>query len=551
MSATYDATTGLAVIKNGRVELQVETKQGLNPNRLSDVKTGRLYADSDYIWPGQKLPKLIGKPVITKEKDGGRSVSFKASLDSLEITQTFTISGKPDSVLEETISLKNTGSTTLDIPDFACGFAKKTSDDDGFVPGSSEALFTALPFRVNPGTGVTQEYSVSDLQWKQDAITYAPSGWRPVPLKNWPSEAWVWNQNGAALLISKYNTDDLEWSILDSEWQTSGDRSVMSLRFGGASRSKGGDPQGAAQLKPGASFTFGNTRFQMLDGGWKDAYYAYRSLMDVRGHGIPKGYNPPVQWNELYDNRLWWDGDSLENREALYSKPDILAEAQKARDLGCEALYLDPGWDTSFGSMVWGSKRLGPMKDFVKLLSDEYKLKLCLHTPIAPWADPTEFPVEVRLMDKNGNRYDEMCAASSQYGKLIVERHLELCKNGACFLMYDGSRWPGADECWDPSHGHSLPLTHIEHVNAITSIAQQIHKAYPNVLIEQHDTMSGPSEHRYCPMYFMHDKTGGFDEHWGDEHMWGSMSDLLSRRSMSGSTITVWPTVCPYTCTLL
>jgi hypothetical protein len=529
VNATYNAKTGQVVLKNGRIELTVETKHGLNPNRLKDLKTGLLYADSDYIWPGGKLPELIGKPTITEEKEGGQSIAFRVKLDSLEITQTFKIFGVVDDSLEEVISLKNTGTSPLDMPDFACGFGKRISEANGSAK-SFNALFTAVPFRVKPGRGELSEYSLQDLLTNKDTWTYTQSNWQPISIDNWPSEAWVWSQDGAALLINKYNAEDLEWSLLKA---SKANNEVETLRFGGVGIAKAGDPQGAAHLEPGASFTFGTTRFQLMDGNWKNAYYAYRSLMASKGHGTPAGYNPPVHWNELYDNKLWWNGDyySPESRAQFYTKADMIAEAEKAKEFGCEALYLDPGWDTRFGSMVWAADRLGPMFEFHKWLSDTHGLKLALHTPLAPWTDASAYPVEARLMDKDGNRRDELCAASSAYQKTIVERHHELCKNGAYFLMYDGSAWPG--ECWDPNHGHSLPLKHMEHVNAIVSIAQQVHKQYPNVVIEQHDPITGPSEHRYCPMYFMHDRAGAFNEHWADEHMWDPMRDLLERRSMS------------------
>ena len=131
---------------------------------------------------------------------------------------------------------------------------------------------------------------------------------------------------------------------------------------------------------------------------------------------------------------------------------------------------------------------------------------MALHTPLAPWSDPAGYPPEVCRMDKAGHRLGELCVASRVYIDTKVARLKELCKHGAYFLMYDGSWFPG--ECWDKSHGHSLPVTHQEHVDAILKIEQQLHKAYPNVLIEQHDPMTGPGNVRYTPTYFMHAKPG-------------------------------------------
>ena len=60
----FDTDTEQVRILNGRLELVVETQQGLNANSLRDVKTGRVYADADYVWPGSVLPKVLGRPVI-------------------------------------------------------------------------------------------------------------------------------------------------------------------------------------------------------------------------------------------------------------------------------------------------------------------------------------------------------------------------------------------------------------------------------------------------------------------------------------------------------
>ena len=164
-------------------------------------------------------------------------------------------------------------------------------------------------------------------------------------------------------------------------------------------------------------------------------------------------------------------------------------------------------------------------ESFVRWLKEKYGMALALHTPLAPWTDPTEYPVEARRMEKAGNRLGELCTASPVYMETKIARLKELCKKGAYFLMYDGSWFPG--ECWDKSHGHSLPATHQEHLDAILKLQQELHKEYPNVLIEQHDPMTGPGTVRYVPTYFMHAKPGAFDELWGYEYMWDVVNDIV------------------------
>jgi hypothetical protein len=289
-------------------------------------------------------------------------------------------------------------------------------------------------------------------------------------------------------------------------------------------------------LAPGVTFQFGETRYQVLDGDWRQAYAAFRRFSASKGHVTPPNFDPPVHWNELYDNTLWWLQDAAgltpENLKKYYQKNDMKIEADKAKEIGCGCLYLDPGWDTSFGSNIWGADRLGPQVDFVRWLKEEYGMALALHAPLAPWSEPKEFPIEAQIMDKAGNRVGLLCTASPAYIDNKVARLKELCKNGAYFLMYDGSWFQGG--CWDKTHGHSLPITHQEHLDAILKIQQEIHKEYPNVLIEQHDPMTGPGTPRYTPTYFMHAKPGAFDELWGYEYMINAIDDVVvSRRAGS------------------
>jgi hypothetical protein len=323
----------------------------------------------------------------------------------------------------------------------------------------------------------------------------------------------------------------MEWSLVQVEQELASEGSGKILRFGGTGRWKLGDPESSAHLAPGTGFMFGATRYQIVDGDWNAAYAAYRRFTEDQGHRVPPRFDPPVHWNELYDNPLWWKGDNAENRAAYYQRGDMEREAEKARELGCQCLYLDPGWDTTFGSNIWADDRLGRQETFVQWLKEKHGMALALHTPLAPSSDAAGYPDEARRRGRDGTRLNELCCASSVYIETKVARLKELCAKGAYFLMYDGSWFPG--ECWDPSHGHSLPVTHREHLAAILTIAQRVHAEHPHVLIEQHDPMTGPGTPRYTPTYFMHGKPGAFDELWGYEYMIDPMDDIVSRRAFS------------------
>jgi hypothetical protein len=539
----FASTKESFVLTNGRLEIEVATADGLNPRLLRDAKSGRVYADGKYAWSNSASPVSISKKSQIDE-DGSIKIVLLGKLGELEIEQTFFAPAAEPDVLVETIRIHNPSDKPLEISNFACGFTKTVHDGNAYLPDIAQSRFCDVPYRRHPETGELCDFTIQDIsekKWWYSTVRSAIYDRKESTIRG--AEGWAWYDHGNSLLISKYNPDDLEWSLVEVTAKSDADGKGKSLRFGGAGRWKLGDPQGAARLEAGKSFTFGETRYQILDGDWREAYAAFHRYTVSKGHRLPKNFDPPVHWNELYDNKLWGGcvpppgisptplQDNAENRKKFYTREDMKIEAEKGRELGCGCLYLDPGWDTDFGSNIWGEDRLGPQKDFVRWIEEEYGMTLALHTPLAPWSDPASYPPEARRMDKEGKRLGELCTSSPTYIETKVARLKELCKNGAYFLMYDGSWFPG--ECWDKTHGHSLPVTHREHLDAILKIQQKLHEEYPNVLIEQHDPMTGPGTPRYAPTYFLHGKPGAFDELWGFEFMIDPMDDLLSGRAGS------------------
>jgi len=154
------------------------------------------------------------------------------------------------------------------------------------------------------------------------------------------------------------------------------------------------DPHSPLVLPPGGSLSLGVVHYEIAQGGLNQAYYAFRSLLDENGCRFPPGYDPPVHWNELYDNPEWSlatpgapPGKRM-TRPKTYTRSMLEEEAAKARDYRCESLYLDPGWDTDFGTLVWGEQWLGPRKDFVDAVREQYGLGISLHCPKTEGAWP-------------------------------------------------------------------------------------------------------------------------------------------------------------------
>jgi hypothetical protein len=231
-------------------------------------------------------------------------------------------------------------------------------------------------------------------------------------------------------------------------------------------------------------------------------------------------------------------------RPLAYSGDQLLDEARKARDYGCEALYLDPGWDTDFGTLLWGEAWLGECRAFVAAVREQYGLAVSLHCPLATWMshdgrglpswpeaarrrDPaSQFIVWTRWTDVG---MPSVCLGARQYLDEAERRLLALCAAGVRFLMFDGNWWNGG--CWNADHGHPVPYTLEDHCQANLELARRIHARYPDVLIEMHDMVTGGSLMRYTPVYYMYGLPGSYDENWGFELMWQPMEDLRSGRA--------------------
>jgi hypothetical protein len=538
----WDSQKGVATVKNGDLELIVETKNGLNPSALRNVRNGQVYADRDYSWPGDERPRLVGQPVV-----GEDSIKFKAKLNDLLIEQAYELSKKEKSVIYERITVTNPTSKTVATAAFKCGFVKAIDSGD-----AKDLVVCPVPYRRETN-GQMQEFTLEHIA----STTSGYSGWAEPfhPTSAWGAEGWVWTKGQSTFLLTKYNTNSMEWSLLEPLKRGE----ETQLRFAGAGQWKHGSPEKSNALAPGKSYTFGETRMQAIEGDWKQAYYAYRQYTSLKGCQIPKTYNPPIQWNELYDNEFYFrvcdafgtyfapggpgfysdlNKKSRDLANQYYSLDIIKGEAAKAKEIGCEALYLDPGWDVGGPELhVWDEVRLGAMKSFVKMLHDQYGLgKVSLWCSLAGMpptiGDPTGSPFAARVMDEKGNPADILvCIPSPAFLKLKTQRLQDLCENGAGFLMFDSNQYTGP--CYSKIHGHSIPSTREEHANALIQLAQNVRNKYPSTYIEMHDPVTGPSNIHYTPTYYGYDRKNSFTELWGHEFMWGPMDDVLSRRAIS------------------
>jgi len=508
------------------------------PDLLIDRASGEVWADG-YLYRFAAGPVVTDPPVVRKTPDQIRIV-LRGRQGRVSFVHTITLDGRDgkDGRLTENIEICNHGDEPVDLSDCRCGFLRTALRQGLPAPVLSEKRFIAAPLVHDPLTpeGRDEEFSITEILCEEGAWH---SEQDPMP-RAWSrdhgSEGWLVQDADRGVLVLKYNNRLLEWSLVGP---ASMERRTV-LVFGGAG-GRHGDPQELASIPAGGTFAFGTTVLIPYNGGPREGLYAFRRFMDAAGHGCPQGFDPPVHWNEIYDNKLWWGvGDTVENRRKFYRLEDILWEAQKAAEAHCEALYLDPGWDTRFGTHVWAADRLLDCAEFCQRMRKDYGLSVSLHTPMAQWQTSggggTDFPPEAWRMDEHGKRlHGKLCSCSKAYIEEETRRLLALCRAGVRYLMFDGSAPTGP--CFDPDHGHPLPPSRSDHARALAVIAQNIHREFPDVIIEQHDQVTAGRPIAYCPHYFLHvpldegPRKQSWTERWGYEFMWNPMQDLLSGRA--------------------
>ncbi len=549
------AASQAVITSGGAFRLEISVEGGLR-TRLTDLRNALPLADGLY---SHSFAKLTFSDVVARPAKGGSFSVSATSPEGIAVVHEYVVPADQPWI-EEWITLTNRSQNRLNLPEARCGLVLPLTLRGGKVTGPlSDFKFTAVPFRREPHGNRTQyaDYTVAQVLseprksiLRSDITTFAwgevtipkifEGGWIETQFWQYASEGWVLTDGKRGYLITKYSPDAMEWAVLDRV-PLGGDR--VGLRWGGFGIYEG-DPEPGVSIAPGQSHPFGVTRLTAFDGGLEEGFYVFRREMEERGHGCPKDFDPPAHWNELYDNKLWWismGGQDLpENRAKYYTLADMKEEAAKAQAIGCEALYLDPGWDTRFASKIWDSSRLGTIEDFSTMLRRDYHLSLSLHTPLSGWCNPTTYSRDMDRMNRDGTRVAlSLCGASKQYLEETNRRLAALAAGGAKFFMFDGTQFNG--ECWDPAHGHPLPSRRHDHVVATNRLAQMVHDKFPEVLIEMHDQLLGGTHLRYVPLYFGHGdgepeaplRGRGFDTVWAFELMWDPMTDLVGGHSMA------------------
>ena len=581
------AQDGFVEIKNRRWLLRVGIDSWLNPGYLLDLERNVPLADEAYAYELALAP--IGHSGFTGGREltsgpagdlastnrvrfrawaaadlpqGGKEVRFTGRFDfgllgptDIEIAHVFRL---PDAEpwFEEQIWLCHRfGRDRHAVRDIRFGFRKTIFDRDSqsWLHGADHQTLAPVPHRRRWGQIVDHRataYSMNDL---------VPGNWSGDNLPGRGAEAWVWGDGSVGYLIAKHNREQIEFSLADGEFvlapskraddyyrtfssQIAGGANVC-FRYAGAGRYNLA-PEGIREIGRDAAFEFGATRIYPVEGDWQDGYKTYKGFLIEKGHVCPPDFDPPLHWNELY-NLGWRGGDNT----PLQELPQLYEEATIAQDIGAEAFYCDPVWDVIEGSSLWDEERLGPLDAFIRTMRVHYGLKTSLHLMMHTKTLEEDPRIYRRRQDGSIDIWPglysggRICAASPAWQKMKTERLLKLAEAGVTFMMFDFVSYvppdvpirrlePSSSACWDPDHGHEVPLTMQKHAEGILEVIQAVKRQYPSVLIESHDRVTGGMQD-FHPLYFQHGLPDSFDENWGFEYMWDSFMDLLSGKALS------------------
>jgi hypothetical protein len=574
---------------NEHWRLEIETSPRLNPRFLQHLPSGRMFADQDYSYrvdlrpsagPGYVGDAQVASTATFLERrldEGGDAATLTVTgrLDfgpsgptDLCVEHSFTLPSGSDRFEERLSLVHQFGRDSHEIEAYQLGFRKVLVDRTAAVwrDHADEFTLTAIPTRRWRGQfrdHRVEGYAAKDL---------FPNSWTGQVFPNRAAEGWSWTDGRTGFVISKYSQEHLEFAVVEGEsYEALRDRDAS--RLGHISTVRGGDYclrwGGAAPMlgSPGlrlrfngerSRIDFGVTTIQPVEGGWEAGHRVYAAQMRDRGHGTPADFDPPVHWNELYN--LSWRGGT---NAPLQTLPELWIEAGRARDMGAEAFYFDPGWDIAEGSTIWDDSRLGPIEDFVDRLRDDFGLKLSLHCMVHEWQIQDDTRIYRR--DTEGRiiqwgliyRGGMVCPGSRAWQDSKAERLITLADGGATFFMIDFTSYaiarigrnyysmesvrrgprddtesPPESECWATDHGHSVPMTLEEHAAGINVVIRRVRAAHPDVIIEAHDEITGGAGD-YVPLYYQHEEGRSFTERWGFEYMWDCYSDLLSGKALS------------------
>ena len=528
-------------VSNFRYELQSKTNNVIYADKdyhysiLTSGKRGSRYVYLAHLGAEKMARKLISRNIY---QEGENILIVEGSFEGtdIKITQKFVLK-KGSKWLDEHITITNLGNKRVRLGYINLGFIKNLFKQfSGWNEHLDEYFLTAIPARQYFGYEENRKqefFTANDLMF---------CAWidKSVEMPGFCAEGWLWGNSQGGLLTCNYNPSQMEYSRFQRLPKTLPGRGAenVDVLFGGVSLYDG-NPESATLLESNQSYNFGVTRYAVYEGDYKEGYYLYRKHLEEHGHKFKPDYDPPVHWNELYN--LGWASEKtgffVDSTDfEVYNLEQLYGEAELARDIGAECLYLDPGWNIALGSSIWNEERFGPLKEFSRVIHNKYGLKLALHL-MMNFEGENERD-EFYLRSKKGIRVIQdpymniYCLCANDFWvEEKTRRILELAKEGIDFFMFDFTALSMfmVDDlgCCSKEHGHEVPMQRKTHAENIFKVIQNVKKNFPNILIEAHDRGVQPRH----PLYYQHSLPHSFDENWGFECMWNPLQDLLSNRA--------------------
>ncbi len=345
-----------------------------------------------------KNGKVI-QPLPTITLKTRQHIVLTAKSADLELTHDLTVLPGKEGFLER-IQVVNRGPDLLEIEDYRFGL-RRPADAKG------ELRAVAVPFR-RQADGRLRDWSLGEIlagkgsnsDWQNDAavprqaIVDSARG-------RLRSEGWILTDGRTGLLVAKYNQENIEFSMLEREGSPKPD-----LIVGGSGVGLYGEPETMRALAPRQVTSLGSTYYLSVEGGWPAGYERFRRLLNDLGHGMADSYDPPVNWNELFD--VGWYHSDAGALARHYTRKALLGEAEKASAVGAKLLYLDPGWEVCEGTSLWGEDRLGTVSSLVQELREHYGLGLGFRTIGRAYRD--EFPRDWYIQPtSNARPYERSC----------------------------------------------------------------------------------------------------------------------------------------------
>ena len=302
---SWNAESGQAVLTNGQVELVVETKSGINARSLRDVKTGQVYADRDYAWNlggTVGLPKMEAAPEISIRARTGavrsssrgvwaRSASSRRLHAAGESSRASFWSRSRSAIRRIRRSKR---------PASICGFAKHLREGETWTADAGEVRFCPVPYRRETNGA---DAGVSVARSGRTRSRPSAAGCEPAEADADLGRRRLGVEQGLFVIPHRQVQPAGHGMVADGAGETrQGNRVCDSAGRASGSTVIPRERRGSSPASPIVSARRGFRRSTAI-GSRPTTPIAVTST--AKGCGLPKTYDPPVQWNELYDNEYF------------------------------------------------------------------------------------------------------------------------------------------------------------------------------------------------------------------------------------------------------